>query len=94
MWWVKISTPRSIFKPPTTAVHNVSAIFSQAHSKTRRVFAAGTTALEDGRSDVPASAGVRFFGANGLSGGFEYSKLLLRKDFTEHSFQLNVKAGF
>ena len=37
---------------------------------------------------------MQFSGANGISGGAEYSTLLLREDFTEHSFQLNIRAEF
>ena len=72
----------------------VGATFNHAYSKTRRLFAAGITAPDDDRSDLLINAGVRFFGANGISGGAEYSTLLLRDDFTEHSFQFNVRAEF
>jgi len=72
----------------------LGATLSHAYTKTRRAFAAGTAAPSDDRSDLLVSAGVRFFGANGMTGGFEYSTLLLRDDYTEHSFQLNFRAEF
>ena len=72
----------------------VGTTVNHAYTKTRRLFTAGTTAPEDDRTDVLVNAGVRFFGANGMTGGFEYSTLLLRDDYTEHSFQLNFRADF
>ena len=72
----------------------VGATLSHAYTKTRRAFAAGVAAPSDDRSDLLVNAGVRFFGTNGVTGGFEYSTLLLRDDYTEHSFQLNVRAEF
>jgi len=72
----------------------VGATMSHAYTKTRRAFAAGAAAPSDDRTDLLVNAGVRFFGANGMTGGFEYSTLLLRDDYTEHSFQLNFRAEF
>ena len=72
----------------------VGATFNHAYSKTRRVFGAGITAPDDDRSDLLLNTGIRFFGDNGLSGGAEYSTLLLRDNFTEHSFQFNIRAEF
>ena len=72
----------------------VGATFNHAYSKTRRQFGAGITAPDDDRSDLLLNTGVRFFGDSGLSGGAEYSTLLLRDNFTEHSFQFNIRAEF
>ena len=72
----------------------VGATFNHAYTKTRRQFAGGITAPEDDRTDLLLNVGVRFFSDSGLSGGAEYSTLLLREDFTEHSFQFNIRAEF
>ncbi len=72
----------------------VGATFNHAYSKTRRLFGGGVTAPDDDRSDLLLNTGVRFFGDSGLSGGAEYSTLLLRDNFIEHSFQFNIRAEF
>ncbi|MBT6277070.1 MAG: autotransporter outer membrane beta-barrel domain-containing protein, partial [Chromatiales bacterium] len=72
----------------------VGATLSHAYTKTRQAFAAGIVAPSDDRSDLLVNVGVRFFGANDMTGGFEYSTLLLRDDYTEHSLQLNFRAEF
>ena len=72
----------------------VGATFNHAYTKTRRRFARDITAPKDDRTDLLLNAGVRFFGDSGLSGGAEYSTLLLRDNFTEHSFQFNIRAEF
>ena len=68
---------------------------SHACNKTQHMFAAGTAAPSDDRTDTRLNASVRFFfAANGMTSGFEYSTLLLRDDYKEHSFQLNFRAEF
>ena len=44
--------------------------------------------------DRAEATGLNFIHFNGMTGGFEYSTLLPRDDYTEHSFQLNFRAEF
>lgn len=72
----------------------VGGTLSHAYTKTRRQFAAGVATPSDDRTDLLLNAGVRFFGGNGMSGGVDYSTLLLRDNFTEHSLQLNIRMEY
>lgn len=49
---------------------------------------------ENDRDDILFAAGLRYFGNNGLSSNFEYSKRLLREDFDEDSWTFTVRYDF
>ena len=44
--------------------------------------------------DVLVGAGIRYFGAKGISGNFEWIKRLGRNDFDEDTFAISIRAEF
>jgi len=46
------------------------------------------------RDDVLLTAGMRYFGKNGISGNLEYSKRFDRDDFDEDRISVTVRVDF
>jgi len=73
-----------VFEPFISLLYERDYIFDEI------VLTTGLQPAND-RDDVLFSGGFRYFGDQGLTGNFEYSKRLLRDDFEDNSFNLTLR---
>jgi len=72
------------FEPYIGAVYERDFIFDEI------LLTSGPQAAND-RDDILVSGGFRYFGNQGLTANFEYSKRLLREQFEEDSVRMNLR---
>jgi hypothetical protein len=71
-----------------------SALFNYSYTETNLVLAGGTAQPGDDKSDVLFGLGVRYYGANGMSGTLEYNTLLGADDIDSHSLNLIFRTSW
>ena len=72
----------------------VNGLFEHDFTRTKQRFAAGVLTPKNDDSDLLLSVGLRYFGANNVSGYLEYSTLIGRRNIDEDTISASLRWAF